>query len=59
MADELDDEFFIESSGVGVGMIALGLLDFEFWNDGYALREDVALMGDSVGGDSLVLETRC
>jgi hypothetical protein len=50
LADELDDEFFIESSGVGVGMMALGLLDLEFWNEGYALRECVALMGDSVSG---------
>jgi gamma-tubulin complex component 5 len=50
MADELDDEFFIESNGVGVGMMALGLLDPEFWNEGYALREGVALMGDSVTG---------
>ena len=47
MADELDDEFFIESSGVGVGMMALGLLDPEFWNEGYALREGV---GESVSG---------
>jgi gamma-tubulin complex component 5 len=48
MASEFDDEFFIESSVVGVGMIALGLPDPEFWNGGYALREDVAPMGDSV-----------
>ena len=47
MASELDDEFFIESSGVA-GMMALGLLDPEFWNGGYALREGVAPMGDSV-----------
>ena len=52
IADELDDEFFIESSGVGVGMMALGLLDPEFWNEGYALREGVALMGDSVSGSA-------
>jgi gamma-tubulin complex component 5 len=47
MADELDDEFFSESSGIGVGMMALGLPDPEFWNEGYALREGV---GDSVCG---------
>ncbi|KAF9480708.1 hypothetical protein BDN70DRAFT_877276 [Pholiota conissans] len=41
MADELDDEFFIESSGVGVGMMGMGLLDPEFWKEGYALREGV------------------
>ena len=51
MADELDDEFFIESSGVGVGMMALGLLDPEFWSEGYALR-GVTVMGDSVCGSS-------
>ena len=50
MAGELDDEFFIESSGVGVGMMALGLLDPDFWNEGYGLREGAALMGDSVSG---------
>ena len=54
MADELDDEFFIESSGVGVGMMALGLLDPEFWDEGYALRAGVALMGeDSVSGSTI------
>ena len=47
---ELDDEFFIESSGVGVGMMALGLLDPEFWSEGYALREGAAPMRDSVIG---------
>ena len=53
MPSELDDEFFIESSGLGVGMMALGLLDPEFWKEGYALREDhVALTGDSVSGFS-------
>ncbi|KDR84121.1 hypothetical protein GALMADRAFT_219953 [Galerina marginata CBS 339.88] len=46
MADELDDEFFIESSGVGVGMIGLGLLDPEFWQEGYALREGVLSSGE-------------
>jgi gamma-tubulin complex component 5 len=37
-----------ESSGVGVRMMASGLLDPEFWNEGYALREGVALMGGSI-----------
>lgn len=32
------DEFFIESR-IGCGMMDLGLLDPEFWNEGYALRE--------------------
>ena len=45
MADELDDEFLLraESSGVGVGMMALGFLDPEFWNEGYALRKVLLL----------------
>lgn len=53
IAGELDDEFFIENSGVGVGMMALGLLDPEFWNEGYALRDDVTPIGDSVNGSAL------
>lgn len=40
-----DEEFFIESSGLGFGMMGLGLLDPEFWSDGYALRE-MALSDD-------------
>jgi gamma-tubulin complex component 5 len=36
---ELDDEFFIESSGLGLGMMGMGLLDPEFWKEGYALRD--------------------
>lgn len=47
MADELDDEFFIESSGVGIGMMGMGLMDPEFWKEGYALREGVVSYGDS------------
>ncbi|KAF9462032.1 Spc98 family-domain-containing protein [Collybia nuda] len=38
---ELDDEFFIESSGLGLGMMGMGLLDPDFWKEGYALREGV------------------
>ncbi|KAG6897615.1 hypothetical protein C0992_013055 [Termitomyces sp. T32_za158] len=38
---ELDEEFFIESSGLGMGMTGLGLLDPEYWKEGYALREEV------------------
>jgi gamma-tubulin complex component 5 len=36
---EQDDEFFIERSGLGFGMMGLGLLDPEFWSEGYDLRE--------------------
>ncbi|KAG6861976.1 hypothetical protein C0995_009160 [Termitomyces sp. Mi166 len=44
---ELDEEFFIESSGLGMGMMGLGLLDPEYWKEGYGLREDVvALEGE-------------
>ena len=43
---ELDDEFFIESSGVGVGMMGMGLLDPEFWKEGYSLREGVVSYGE-------------
>jgi len=44
---ELDDEFFIEGSGLGVGMMGMGLLDPEFWAEGYALRDGV--FGDDEG----------
>ena len=40
MGQELDDEFFIESSGVGVGVMSFGLLDPDFWKEGYSLREE-------------------
>lgn len=45
-ASELDDEFFIESSGIGAGMMGMGLLDPEFWKEGYALREGVVSSGE-------------
>lgn len=35
----LEEEFFIESSGVGIGMMSMGLLDPDFWKEGYCLRE--------------------
>lgn len=38
---KLDDEFFIESSGLGLGMMGSGLLDPDFWKEGYTLREGV------------------
>ncbi|KAK7038051.1 Spc98 family-domain-containing protein [Favolaschia claudopus] len=47
---DLDDEFFIEGSGLTVGMtgigFGLGLLDPEFWADGYVLRDGV-VRGDN------------
>lgn len=50
---ELDDEFFIESTGLGVGMIGMGLLDPDFWAEGYSLRAGV---GDDA--DSKTVRTR-
>ena len=38
MFDQLQDEFFMESSRVRVGMMALGPLDHEFWNEGMRSR---------------------
>lgn len=38
-SSELDDEFFIENNGIGHGMMGMGLLDSEFWNEGYSLKE--------------------
>lgn len=55
--DELDEEFFIESSGVGVGMMALGLLDPEFWKEGYNIRECAQYASDEAH-DSIPEETR-
>jgi len=45
-AEELEDEFFIESSGLGLGMMGMGLLDPEYWKDGYTLREGVVFDGE-------------
>ncbi|KAJ6583762.1 hypothetical protein B0H10DRAFT_1961990, partial [Mycena sp. CBHHK59/15] len=43
--EDLDDEFFIEGSGLAVGMaglgVGVGLLDPEFWAEGYVLRDGV------------------
>jgi gamma-tubulin complex component 5 len=43
--EDLDDEFFIEGSGLAVGLaglgLGLGLLDPEFWAEGYVLRDGV------------------
>ena len=46
-AEELEDEFFIEGSGLGLGMMGTGLLDPEFWKEGYALREGVIFDEDA------------
>ncbi|KAF8897878.1 Spc98 family-domain-containing protein [Infundibulicybe gibba] len=39
---ELDDEFFIEDIGLRLGAVGVGLLDPDFWTEGYALRDGVA-----------------
>ncbi|KAG6916475.1 hypothetical protein DXG01_006669 [Tephrocybe rancida] len=49
---ELDDEFFIESSGLGVRMMGIGLLDPEYWTEGYVLREGVVSL-DGDGEDAI------
>ncbi|KAK0206027.1 Spc98 family-domain-containing protein [Desarmillaria ectypa] len=36
--DDLDDEFFIESNGLGSGAFGVGLLDPDYWAEGYTLR---------------------
>jgi gamma-tubulin complex component 5 len=48
-AEELEDEFFIEGSGLGLGMMGMGLLDPEFWKEGYALREGVVFDEEDEG----------
>ncbi|KAF8205803.1 Spc98 family-domain-containing protein [Mycena galopus ATCC 62051] len=51
---DLQDEFFIEGSGLAVGLaglgFGLGLLDPEFWAEGYLLRDGV-IRGDEDEGD--------
>jgi gamma-tubulin complex component 5 len=36
--NDLDDEFFIESNGLGSGVFGVGLLDPDYWTEGYTLR---------------------
>ncbi|KAF9026559.1 hypothetical protein BDZ89DRAFT_1134742 [Hymenopellis radicata] len=36
--NDLDDEFFIESNGLGSGAFGVGLLDPDYWTEGYTLR---------------------
>ncbi|TFK72036.1 hypothetical protein BDN72DRAFT_932310 [Pluteus cervinus] len=47
---ELDDEFFIENNGPDLGLKGIALLDPDFWEEGYTLREDV--IGGTIGGGS-------
>ncbi|KAJ3854196.1 Spc98 family-domain-containing protein [Lentinula lateritia] len=43
---ELEEEFFIESNGLGIELGVLGLLDPDFWQEGYSLR-DGAFLGST------------
>ncbi|KAJ4465152.1 Spc98 family-domain-containing protein [Lentinula edodes] len=43
---ELEEEFFIESNGLGMELGVLGLLDPDFWQEGYCLR-DGAFLGST------------
>ncbi|THV08233.1 hypothetical protein K435DRAFT_4268 [Dendrothele bispora CBS 962.96] len=48
--ERLEEEFFIQSNGIGLEIGVLGLLDPDFWTDGYYLRDDdseVLSPGDS------------
>lgn len=57
--DGLDEEFFIERSELGMGMVGIGLLDPDFWAEGYALREGVDLdLGPESEGVDLGLGVR-
>ncbi|KAF7338002.1 hypothetical protein MVEN_02024100 [Mycena venus] len=53
--EDLDDEFFIEGSGLAVGLaglgLGLGLLDPEFWAEGYTLRDGVVRGDEDDNGD--------
>jgi gamma-tubulin complex component 5 len=49
-SSDLDEEFFIESSGVGIGMMSMGLFDPDFWTEGYCLRDQLVPSG-AVGED--------
>ncbi|KAJ7940262.1 Spc98 family-domain-containing protein [Mycena leptocephala] len=53
--EDLDDEFFIEGSGLAVGLaglgLGLGLLDPEFWAEGYVLRDGVVRGDEDDDGD--------
>ncbi|KAJ7047193.1 Spc98 family-domain-containing protein [Mycena alexandri] len=53
--EDLADEFFIEGSGLAVGLaglgFGLGLLDPEFWAEGYVLRDGVVRGDEEDDGD--------
>ena len=54
MVDDLDEEFFIESNGVGIGIMGMGLLDPEFWSEAYSLRSSTPTSDDSANQDLTV-----
>ncbi|KAF5322471.1 hypothetical protein D9619_000707 [Psilocybe cf. subviscida] len=54
MVDDLDEEFFIESNGVGIGIMGMGLLDPEFWSEAYSLRSSTAEGDEAATRDQTV-----
>ncbi|KAJ4479162.1 Spc98 family-domain-containing protein [Lentinula aciculospora] len=57
----LEEEFFIESNGLGIELGVLGLLDPEFWQDGYSLRDGASLgsASSSQGHEESTPTQRC
>ncbi|KAE9409816.1 hypothetical protein BT96DRAFT_962003 [Gymnopus androsaceus JB14] len=52
----LEEEFFIESNGLGIEIGVLGLLDPDFWRDGYSLRESIGPGSESEDDDSVQMQ---
>ncbi|KAJ3754228.1 Spc98 family-domain-containing protein [Lentinula raphanica] len=44
----LDEEFFIEWNGIGIELGVIGLLDPDFWQEGYCLRGDTSSSSVSI-----------
>ncbi|CAK5275129.1 unnamed protein product [Mycena citricolor] len=57
--DELEEEFFIEASGLAVNLpgIGGGLLDPEFWAEGYLLRNETTIPSFLAHAVALILGT--
>ena len=50
--DELEEEFFIACHGLGGGIMGMGLLDPDFWAEGYTLRYSLSNVHDDDYDDS-------
>jgi len=48
---DLEEEFFIESSGVGMGTMSMGISDPDFWKEGYCLRDQFVMNMETVAED--------